>query len=50
MLQMIGIRLPDKLITRIKEYVQEQKKDKTYSIGEFVRLATEEYLENIKNK
>ena len=44
MLKMIGIKLPEKLIVRIKEYVEEQKQERAFTIGELVRIAVEEYL------
>ncbi len=41
---MIGIRLPEQLIKRIKVHVNMKKKDKIYSICEFMREASEEFL------
>ena len=46
MLKMLGIRLPEDLVKRIKEYVKEEKKVRIYSIGEFIRVVVEEYLNN----
>ena len=49
MLKMLGIRLPEKLIEQVKMYVNEKKKERIYTIGEFVRVAIEQYLKGEKN-
>ncbi len=48
MFKMIGLRLPEELIKRIKEYVKKKKNIRSYSMGEMIRIAVEEYLDKHK--
>lgn len=40
----IGIRLNEKLVKKMKEYVEKMKRDRSYSLTELIRVAVEEYL------
>lgn len=40
----IGLKLNDKLVKRMKEYVKREKLYRNYAITELIRVAVEEYL------
>lgn len=40
----IGLRLNEKLLEKIRKYVEKEKLYRSYSIQELIRVAVEEYL------
>ncbi len=40
----IGVRLSEDLIHRAKSYVKKTQQERTYSLGELVRVSLETYL------
>lgn len=50
MKRLLGIRLSEKLLERMKKYVMEQKKEHPYTITELVRSAVIRYLERAEKQ
>ena len=40
----VGLRLNEKLLERMRKYVEREKLYRSYSIQELIRVAVEEYL------
>ena len=49
MVKMLAVRLNDQLVQRMKDRVAQVKKERTYSLGELVRVAVEKHLKEIKD-